>query len=437
MAAATIWRIRLATAVIISILSIVLVVSNTRKDEEQGRLELLRSGAVGTKAPLCAVFIKVLGADLLGGFFMALGFCVAGFPAAGSFTAGIAIALCGCFFAALASVCAQIAPNARMVRGLPLGMIVVFMVWQVIANITGSDLLLLFTPLGWCAYSRAYAGENMWPFLFAVLVIASLVITAFILSERRDMGGSYIREKRGRAVARKGFKTPFALAWRLQRGMILVWVAAYLLMGAIIASLRPSIDEMLGGTDFLPELSAIVGGAGRAFLAILSYILTQVVTACAIMAVMRAREEEAFNRADIVLSGAVSRTRYAAGHFIIAYAGSAAAIAGFGLVTGEFAVCIARIPAVWAVASVAAFVYGTFPRAAAPAGWGTYGVLLVVEFLWEMRFIGNGVFKISPFAWVYPGAKVSPTSIIVMLLIATVLTGAGLIGFSRRDIVAE
>lgn len=432
--AATVWRIRIAAAVISSVFSIVLVVNNTRKDEEQGRLELLRSGAVGTKAPLCAALIKVFGANFLDGLILAAGFIAAGFPAAGSFTAGFATALCGCCFAAITGICAQIAPNARMARGLAFGSIAFFMVLQVIANALESVFLLLFTPLGWCAYSRAYAGENPRFFLFAALVIASLTLIAFVLSERRDMGGSYVQERIGRATAGKGFNTPLALAWRLQRSMFIVWMTAYALMGLVIASLQPSINEMLGDTNFLPELSAVVGGAGRAFLAILSYILTQVVTAYTIMAILRIREEESLNRAEIILSVSASRTRYAGGHLLIAFAGSAAAIAAFGVLTGEIASCAARIPAIWVVASVTVLVYGISPRAAAPTGWGLFGALLIMEFLWELRFIDNNVFKISPFAWVYPGVTVSAGTVLVMLILAAALIGLGLVCFSRRDL---
>ena len=435
--AATVWRIRIASAVIISIFGIILMINNTRKDEEQGRLELLRSGAVGRKAPLCAIFIKVFGANLLGGIFMTLGFIASGFPAAGSLAAGMATAFCGCCFSAIAAVFAQIAPNARMARGLAFGSVAFFMVLQVVANVTGIGGLLILTPLGWCAASRAYAGENLWLFLFAALVVALLTLTAFALHERRDMGGSYVKERGGRETAAAGFKTPFSLAWRLQRGTLAVWLAAYALMGLVIASLRPSINEMLGGTNFLPELSAIVGGAGSAFLAILSYILTQVVTAYALIAVLRPRDEESLTRTELVLSAPVSRVGYMAGHLLIAFAGSAAAIALFGALTGELASCAARIPAVWTVASFAALIYGGLPRAAAPAGWGLFGVLLAMEFLWETKFIGDNIFKLSPFAWVYPGVAVSAATVLTTTAIAALMTGLGLFCFSRRDIVAQ
>ncbi len=434
---ATVWRIRTSTAIFSSILSIVLVLSNTRKDEEQGRLELLRAGALGVKAPLTAALIKVFGANILGGLALALGFLAAGFPAAGSFTAGLSTALTNCTFSIIAAIAAQIAPNTRLARGLALGAGAFFLVWQMVSNSVGNESLLLFTPFGWCAYARPYAGENLLLFPFAVALIALLTYIAYTLSGRRDMGGSYIRERRSRVQAGKAFKNSFALAWRLQRGMLFVWVIAYALMGTVIASLRPNINNMLNGTSFLPELSEALGGAGNAFLALISYILAQVLTAYAIMAILRMREEETLARTELVLSSAASRVRYALGHVCIAFLGSAAAIAVFGACTGDFASCISRLPSVLLIASVSAFFYCIAPRAAVPVSWGLFGGLLLLEFLWEMRLVGNGLFAFSPFSWVYPGVSVTLLPLLVMVVFSAILLALGVNRFSRRDLVGE
>lgn len=433
----TVWRIRISTAIITSILSTVLIIKHTREDEEQGRLEFLRAGVVSPKAPLTAAFVKGYCANLLGGFAMALGFTAAGFPVAGSFAAGLATALCGCAISAVAAIAAQIAPNARLARGLSFGAIAFFFVWQMIANIAGNEGLLLWTPFGWCAYARPYAGENLLLFLFAFPAVALLTVIAYLLSDRRDMGGSYLRERSGRKYAVKSFKSPLALAWRLQRGMLFVWVAAYAIMGLIIASLVPSINKMLAGTAFLPELSAALGGAGRAFLAILAYILTQILTAYAVMAILRIREEESLTRTEVVLSVAGSRTRYAVGHLLVAFVGSAAALALFGLCTGNFVSCIARLPAVWLVASITVLFYGFAPRVAASVSWSLFGALLLLEFLWEIKVIRNAVFAFSPFAWVYPGVRVTFLPVFIMLLVAAMFVGFGLFFLSKRDIVSE
>ena len=437
MEAACVWRVRVSAAIILAVLNIVLMIAHTRKEEDAGRLEMLRAGAIGARAPLTAVFIKVFGANLLGGVMMAIGFIAVGFPFLGSITAGFAIALCSCFFAALTGIAAQIANNARLARGVSFGAAAVFMIIQIIANVLGNDLLLLFTPFGWCAYARPFADENIWLFVYAILVVALLAIITVMLFERRDLNAGYLREGGGRAFARNGFGSPLALAWRLQRGMLLVWVITYALMGIVIGALVSSINLMLGDTAFMPELSAVMGGAGSAFLAVLSYILSQVLTAYAILAILLVREEEAANRTELILSYPVSRIKYMSGHLLIALAGSAAALMLFGFLSGNLTGCIARLPAILIVASITAFALGFAPRASAGISWGVFGALLLLELLWELRVVPNNVFRLSPFSWFYPGAAVSPITIAIILLITALLCGIGLYGFSRRNIVAE
>src|SRR5665647_2186646 len=99
--------------------------------------------------------------------------------------------------------------------------------WHKSANASGILKLLLWTPFGWCAYARPYAGENFMLFVFAIPAISLLTIIAYILYDRRDMGGSYLQERRSRLNAPKGFRSPLALAWRQQKGMLFVWIEAY------------------------------------------------------------------------------------------------------------------------------------------------------------------------------------------------------------------
>ena len=113
------------------------------------------------------------------------------------------------------------------------------------------------------------------------------------------------------------------------------------------------------------------------------------------------------------------------------------AIAIFGLCIGDFASCIARLPAVWLIASVTVFLFGFAPRLAAPVSWGLFGGLLLLEFLWEIKVVGNNVFVLSPFSWVYPGVPVLLAPIVAMLLISGVFVGLGLVYFSHRDIIGE
>lgn len=431
--AASIWRVRTSAAVLVFLLNIVLVIRSTRKDEDLGRLELIRSGAIGSLAPLSAVMLNVYVANLLGGAGIAAAFLLVSFPVRGSILAGLTIALASCTVATAAAVFAQFAADARMARGLSFGITAVFLILTVAANASGIRPLLLLSPFGWCAFAEPFAKESPMILLIGAASVLLLFAAACFLLRRRDVGGGLIPARKGHPTGRF-LHTPFALAFRLQRGMLLVWLCAYLLMGLVIGSLSPGINDMLRDTGFLPELSALLGGSGNAFLAILSYILTQVITAYSLMAVLRCREEELQNRSEFVLSTPVSRIHYMLGHLLTAYLGSALAIFLFGITAGNPLGCLSGIPAVWAVTSLAVLLFGFLPRYAAAASWSVFGILIILEFLWEMRFINAAVFRLSPFSWVYPGTPVSLFSLLFMLAAGLLLTLAGLAGWRRRDV---
>ena len=69
--------------------------------------------------------------------------------------------------------------------------------------------------------------------------------------------------------------------------------------------------------------------------------------------------------------------------------------------------------------------------------WGLFGGLLLLEFLWEMRLVGNWLFAFSPFSWVYPGITVPLLPIVLMVLFSAILLALGVERFSRRDLVGE
>ena len=436
-AGATIWRIRTSAVIISGVLSVSLVLSLTRREEGLGRAELVRALSVGPRAPLTAALALAFAANLLGGLFLALGFLLCGFPAAGSLTAGMAMGLSCCALCAVPAIAAQLAPGAAPARSVAYGALALFLFIQIAANSTDNTNLLLCTPMGWCALARPFAGENCFALLFAAAADALLTYAAYALFARRDLNGSYFRERPGRPVAARGLNSAFSLTWRLQRSMLLLWVAAYAIMGLMLRSLTPAIQRMLDGTSFLPQLAERVGGAGNAFLVLLAYILTQVLTAYALLSILRLREEETAYRAELMLSTPVSRKAYALTHIVMAYAGSFFALLLFGLCMGNAAGVLSRLPAVWLLSSVAMLLCGFAPRRAIPASWGVFGALLLLEFLWELKLIPPGLFLLSPFAWVYPGAAILPLPLLLMLVLAAALLLIGLSRYSRRDMTGE
>lgn len=449
-AGVTIWRVRVSTAMFAAIFSIIIVVKHTRREEETGRLELLRAGAVGRKASLTAAMLKVYGANIIGGMLMTAGFAAAGFPFFGSLAAGLATALCGCCFAALAAAAAQLAASSRTAYAVSFVLLGLSMVFQTIGNFQiDPGAVFYLSPFSWGVLVRPLAGERFGVFVFALLYIALITAAAYELASKRDLGAGLIPDRSGRAEAKPGFNNPFALAWRLQRGMLLGWAAAYAVVGAVIGSLVVTVGAMFEGIGELSGWIAVIGGPGNAFLYILTYILAQISSAYAITAVLHLRAEEAELRAEPVLTGPVSRAKWAAGHLLFVFFGSAAIVAAMGLgagitsaaVTGDggslmrvFLLCIAKIPAVWVVASLAVFLYGFVPKLSAGISWCIVGLFIVLEFLWELGIIGMGVFRLSPFSYVYPTNGIALVPIIVLTLISAVLTAAGTAGLRRREI---
>ncbi len=82
---------------------------------------------------------------------------------------------------------------------------------------------------------RAYAGEQWWVLALAVAVAVVCVVVAYALVARRDLGAGLLAPRRGPAEApRQPRCGPFALAWRLQRGILLGWLVGLALGGAVM-----------------------------------------------------------------------------------------------------------------------------------------------------------------------------------------------------------
>jgi ABC-2 type transport system permease protein len=190
--------------------------------------------------------------------------------------------------------------------------------------------------------------------------------------------------------------------------------------------------------------------AGDAFLFIILYVLGQVVSAAAIMAILRMRSEEVEGRADAVLATPVRRVSWALSHVLFAALGPTIALAalgvtmgaGYGLGAGDVATQLPRLlaramvtlPAVWVMAGVATALYGVLPRFATGLSWATLGVFLALELGWELQRVSQSLFDVSPFAHVHWATPASLSALIGLTVVATALTALGLFGFQRRDL---
>lgn len=235
----TAWRTKMMCSLLAAIFSFIMVVRHTRREEETGRRDLLGSVCVGRHAPLAAALISTFGINIVMAALILLGMLAAGLGFTGSLAHALAIGASASFFGAAAGLFAQIFTHARSATNLSIVLLAFLMVphfgWNLSGNMRG---LMYLSPLEWPQLIRSFAGERFAVLLVAAIIIAIPVLLSFKLSASRDVGAGFIPERAGRTTARPGFKTPLALAWRLQKGLLISWLSFFGIIGFALALQR-------------------------------------------------------------------------------------------------------------------------------------------------------------------------------------------------------
>ncbi|MFJ6601402.1 ABC transporter permease [Streptomyces lydicus] len=451
------WRMAGFGAVLAAVMSLLIVVRHTREEEETGRQELLSAAMVGRRAPLTAALLTALLADAVLAALIAAGLAAAGRPATGSLALGLAIGCTGMLFAGLAAIAAQLTESARMAKGLTgavLGLAFALRAAGDAATADSSSPLTWVSPIGWSENLRPYAGERWWVLLLFAAATAPAVCASYALTARRDLGMSFLPARPGPAAAPRSLAGPFGLAWRLQRTTLAGWSAGFLCAGGIFGGIAKGAADLVGGNQQTREIFERMGGQQGltdAFLATMAGLLGMVASLYAAGAVLRLRGEETGDRAEPVLAGAVGRLRWAAGHLVIAYAGTAVVLAcgglalgvSYGLSVGDLggqlgpvlAAALAQVPAVWTLTGVAVLVFGLLPKATSTV-WAVVGGCLALGWLGPSLKFPQWAMNLSPYGHLpkLPGAEATAAPFVWLLALSALFAAAGLAGFRRRDI---
>jgi len=437
--------------VLVGLMSIFMLGRLTRGEEEAGRLEVVRSLPVGIHANTLAAVLTVAAMDLVVGVSTAAVLIAQGLPPAGSVVFGVSFALVGLFSGAVALLVAQVTESTRVVYGVGGAMLGLAFVLRAIGDI-GDGTISWLSPIGVAQKARPFADERWWPFLLLVVVTVILVAAAVTLAVRRDLGAGLFAPRPGPPLAAPSLGHPIGLAVRLQRGSIVGWGAAVLVLATAYGWIGPTVDAFIGQNKALAELLA--GGEGGnltdLYFATSIRVLALIATGFAIQSALRVRGEESSMRADLVLATPVSRWRFAWSHLAVAYAGSVVmlTIAGLGAgltygVAGGGMAGVPRLlgaalvyaPAMWIMVGLAMALDGFTPRLVG-ASWVLLLACVVVGFLGVVLGLPRWLQDLSPFQRVpeLPAASLDLLPLGVMTAIAAGLTLAGLVGLRRRDI---
>jgi ABC-2 type transport system permease protein len=453
------WRWTMQGLAVVGVASLLTMIRHTRGDEEAGRREVLGSAVVGRLAPLAAALLVTGAADLLAGAVVAAGLIGLGLPAAGSIALGLSVAAAGCTVAAIAGVAAQATRGAGAARGIAGGVFVLLYVLRAVGDVSAIDGGPAWpgwlSPVGWTRSVRPFAGEQWWVFGLFGVAVAALCVVAFVLCGRRDLGQELLPEAAGPARAAPYLSSPVALAWRLQRGLLVAWTAAFAVLGVAFGYVVRTVADLLSlNTGLLAFFTGIGGGAPPGDVVFHLYFLTfgPLVAVYAMLATLRVRSEEVTMRADPVLAAGVTRVQFMGSHLLLATLGPLVilgvlgASAGFiyGATGGDvghqlprvLAGALVYLPAVWVMVGIAALQLGLAPgRAFIPwVAWLGFGV---VDFVHERRLAADWLAGISPFAHVprvLLGDQLQVAPLVGLLAVAALLVVLGVRAFQTRDL---
>jgi len=444
----------LSIMVAMAVMSLLLVVRHTRAEEDGGSAELLLSGAVGRRAPLTAALLLMGLADLAVGVVVFAGLAGSGLAAVDSLALATGWALTGIVFGCVGGITAQLMTQARAASGAALAVLGAAAVVRGVGDILrehGSALSWL-SPIAWAQQIRAFVDLRWAPLGLSVALIVVLTAVAYRLGDRRDVGAGLVAPRRGPAEAPASLAGPAGLLARLQRGTVVGWTVALVLLGLTFGSLAKSVTGMVADNPRLAQAVGATGDLTDSFAAAAAMYFGLCAAAFAVASVLRLRGEETTGRTELMLATALDRRRLlgaglavtaTAAGLLLLVAGvadgiaAAAALGDAGRVGPQVLAALVQLPAVLVVTGIAAALVGLAPRWAALA-WLAVVWALITSLFGPLLSLPGWALKLSPLGWVpkVPAVDLDVVPLIGLLLVAGALVTAGLVGFRRRDVPA-
>lgn len=238
------------------IIAVLHVVSHTRKEEDLGLTELMRSFQIGRQANSLAaitetVFINTLLALFIGGVMMSFGADT--ISAEGSFLFGVSVGISGVIGAAIALVMTQIMSTSSAATGSTLGIIGLLYIVRAGTDISNVDVSMI-NPLGWTYLTHPFTENNWYPLIFALIFSVIVVIIAFALEGARDMGAGYLPEREGRENAKKSLLSVRGLFIKINKGVMISWFIAFVIMGAAYGSIYGDMQTFLESNEIVQQM---------------------------------------------------------------------------------------------------------------------------------------------------------------------------------------
>lgn len=436
------------------VISILHVVGHTRKEEDLGVMELLRSFQIGRQANSLAVMAEVLLVNVILAVFIGgimISFGTDTITAEGSLLFGASIGLAGILGAGIALVMAQLIPVSSGATGSALGLIGLLYLIRAGTDVSNVSLSKI-NPFGWTYLTNPFT-ENNWNLAIFILIF-SLLLTfiAFSLEGARDMGAGYLPVREGRANAKKSLLSVRGLFIKINKGVIIGWFITFVFMGASYGSIYGDMQAFLSSNEIMKQMFTHAGTTiEESFTGTIMIVMCGLVSVLPIAIVNKLYAEENRLHLSQLFATKVSRSQFYWTNIVLAVvtglAGillAAGTLGGTAIATMEeetmgffefLAVGLNFLPSILFFAGLAAIALGWAPK----LGKLVY-IYLVYSFL--LNYFSNILDlpewfeKTAIQSWIprMPMEEFDAPIFITITIISIAMFIIGVVGYKRRDL---
>jgi len=438
----------------VAVMNIFLVIRYTRRDEESGRFEVIKSLPVGKLSDLGATMILCFVVNLVLALITGFGLFALNLESmnlSGSLLYGATLGVSGLFFGAIAALFAQISSTSR--GALTYSAIVLGIAYLVRAmGDVSAPLLSYISPLGIILKTQIYYTNTLWP-VFTLLILAVIITyIAFYLNSTRDLGAGLIAAKKGRKEASKFLKTPTGLTLRLIKGTLIGWGIATIMLGVSYGSVFGDVETFLEGSELMQQL--FLGNDkftfAEQFLTTLMVISAIMVTVPTLSVLLKIRSEEKKGRLEHIYSKKVSRktifTKYLTLSFLTSIIMTLAFVIGlWGAAHASMDEPIALttilisgtsyLPAIWSMIGIAALLIAFIPKITNQI-WSLLGLFFFLVYIGPLINVPSWFLKATPYGSIarYPVEDVNFIPLVGLTILSIVMVIYAVYGYNKRDI---
>lgn len=448
------WRAGQLGALFTGLMAILLVVRNSRAQEDSGQAELLASGVLARGSRLAVATIMGALASLAVGVVSFLVTIACGGGITATAVLSLTFVASGLLFTGVATAAVQLGADARAASSIATATLgVCYVLRGYIDSSTAPDWVTWLTPLGWLEKAGPATDNNPWALVPAVGLSLVLVALGFALQGRRDFGQGMVAQRAGPAAAGIAGNV-WGLAIKLNRSALISWAIAFAVLGVVFGNLATSIGDVIADN---PAMAAVLAsGAGStsdltfAFVATVLEIVGIIAAVMGVQIVLRIYAEEIDYRVEPLLAASLRRPVYLASNVLLALVASTAAMALAGLGLGAVASskdnsiafgdvvaqALATTPAVWVLVGLATAAVGAVPSRRIIA-WAGIVATFAITLLGPTFKLPGWALGISPLHHIPSVTARSPewTELGWLALVALGLLAVGFAGYRRRDVL--